>query len=151
MICWTSSRQYVTAVYDCRMTHWLFCLLKVGMFSFFGSCQSPRWPHLPFVHREYVSAFVYCSLPDCPSTDAATSTQITMAILIRSCYCSVLWYLYFCIFMCHFTHCLTTFTSLATICGLFLAVLLVWLYIIMYHDIIPKNMRWSDMGQSVHF
>jgi hypothetical protein len=32
--------------------------------------------------REYVSAFVYFSSTDCPSTEAATSTQIGTAILI---------------------------------------------------------------------
>jgi hypothetical protein len=57
MIYWTSFRKYVAIVYDCRMTHWPFCSLKVGMFFFFGSCQSPRWPCFTFCAQRVCLCF----------------------------------------------------------------------------------------------
>jgi hypothetical protein len=38
--------------------------------------------HLPFMRREYVSVFAYCSATDCPSAEVAISTQIGTPILI---------------------------------------------------------------------
>jgi len=83
LIYWTSFSKYVTTVYNCRMNHWPFCSPKVGMFLFFPVANVPDDHILPFVCTEYVSAFVYCSSTDCPSTEEATSTQMGMLILIN--------------------------------------------------------------------